>query len=280
MDLLDPYNFFFEVPLYTKIIVDEDNFKSFFSLMLAKDPIDAYNPILKQETTYIITHNPAYSTIPAQKREIDAYTRDILSFEVRCVRNDFRIRIYVKVMIVDYDEEHDKIKKIIVTKIGQHPSIADLHISKIKEYDKVLSNDKLREISKAVGLAANGVGIGSFVYLRRVFEYLIEEAHKLAKNDDNWNEVQYDKNRMTEKINQLKHHLPSFLVENKNLYAILSKGIHELEENECLEYFEAVKVGIELILDEKVDEFNKKKKIEDAKKRIQNIERKIENNAK
>jgi len=80
---------------------------------------------------------------------------------------------------------------------------------------------------------------------------------------------------MVEKIELLKEHLPPFLVANKAIYSILSVGIHELDEQECLKHFEALKVGIELILDEKVDVYNKRKKIEEAQSRIQNITQQI-----
>jgi hypothetical protein len=46
--------------------------------------------------------------------------------------------------------------------------------------------------------------------------------------------------------------LPEFLVKNSAIYGILSKGIHELSEQDCLEIFPAVKLGIELILDDKI----------------------------
>jgi hypothetical protein len=74
-----------------------------------------------------------------------------------------------------------------VMKIGQYPSLADLNSDKIKKYRKILG-DKYQEFSKAVGLASHGVGIGSFVYLRRIFENLIEEAHREAIKIDSWNE--------------------------------------------------------------------------------------------
>ena len=191
-------------------------------------------------------------------------------FDLKCVRNGYSIKSYIAITS-DEDEDDEENSKYFVIKIGQFPSVADLHISKIKQYDKVLGKGKLKEITKAVGLAANGVGIGSFVYLRRVFEDLIEEAHQLAKNDNGWNEDLYQRNRMVEKIEQLKLHLPAFLVKNKNMYGILNIGIHSLNENDCLQYFDAIKVGIELILDEKVEKITKMKKIEDAQNRIQRI---------
>ncbi|WP_461449100.1 hypothetical protein [Mucilaginibacter sp.] len=267
MNLLEPYNFMFELPLYSKIVINENNARDFFSLMQVSQSIEGYNPILKQETTYHIRTKPSDGVSYQQKEKIFAY-EGLKSIVIVCARNGFTITTYFDIYKI-YDDKDNV--TYILTKIGQNPSIADLHISKIREYHKVLSKDKLKEFTKAVGLAANGVGIGSFVYLRRVFEDLIEQAHLLSQQDKDWDEMKYKSSKMNERIEQLKHHLPGFLVENKILYSILSKGIHELEENECLQYFEVVKAGIELILDEKVDDYNKKKKIDDARKKIQNV---------
>jgi hypothetical protein len=48
-------------------------------------------------------------------------------------------------------------------KVGQYPSIANLHISRFKDFTKVISKEKIKEVTRGIGLAANGVGIGSFV---------------------------------------------------------------------------------------------------------------------
>jgi hypothetical protein len=37
------------------------------------------------------------------------------------------------------------------------------------------------------------------------------------------------------------------------MYGILSKGIHDLSEEECLAHFEVLRNGIELILDQKLE---------------------------
>lgn len=124
-------------------------------------------------------------------------------------------------------------------------------------------------------MASNGVGIGSFVYLRRVFETLIEDAHQKAKADDEWNEDGYTSTKVSDKIKILENYLPEFLVENKENYGILSKGVHSLEENECLACYEIVKSGIEIILDEKVEELKKNKKIETVKKQISTLNSKL-----
>lgn len=150
-------------------------------------------------------------------------------------------------------------------KIGQYPSSADLSSARIKKYATVLNKDQMHEFSKSIGLASHGVGVGSFVYLRRIFESLVEQAHQEALTDKRWNEAKYNKSRVGEKIKLLKHHLPEFLVENHQVYALMSKGIHELSEKECIEHFQTVRVCIELILDEKVAKNEQKKKIESAR---------------
>ncbi len=139
-----------------------------------------------------------------------------------------------------------------LTKVGQYPSFGDLHTKEIGKYRKVLGKEKYGEFSRAVNLFSHDIGIGSFVYLRRIFEHLIEEAHHDAEESESWNDETFETKRMDEKILSLKDFLPSFLVRNRGIYSILSKGIHKLTEQECLDYFHKVKAGMELILDEKI----------------------------
>lgn len=158
------------------------------------------------------------------------------------------------------------IKNNILQKIGQFPSIADSLEEEIKSYkkelEKDLGKDKSQEFSKAIGLFSHGVGIGSFVYLRRIFESFIYQAKDEAVANGDTTEEAFSQLRMTEKIELLKGYLPEVLVENKIMYGIVSKGIHELSEDECKKYFNTVKMGIELILDEKIA----KRKAEEKKK--------------
>ncbi len=157
-------------------------------------------------------------------------------------------------------------------KIGQWPSVADFQIPQAEKYRKIIGGEEYKEFTKGIGLSAHGVGIGSFVYLRRVFENLIEEARTKVQEDGSGfdNEV-YLKARMNDKILMVKKYLPEFLVENRNLYSILSKGIHDLTEKECLDYFETMKIGIEQILDEKIIQKDKIEKAIKAKEAIQKI---------
>ena len=161
-------------------------------------------------------------------------------------------------------------------KIGQLPSLADLQFSEIgKKYDKVLPEEDLKNLKKAIGLVAHGAGAGSFVYLRRIFENLIFETYKDNTPALGITEADFKTQRMEDKVEVLKKFLPSQLVEMKSIYSILGKGVHELSEEECLRYFAPLKLSIELILDQKIE--NKEKLERDAlvKKQLQDIHQQL-----
>jgi hypothetical protein len=59
------------------------------------------------------------------------------------------------------------------------------------------------------------------------------------------------------------------------LYSILSLGVHELDEKSCLAHFDTLRVGIEIILDEQLEELKKKEKIEFAKHKLAELKRQV-----
>jgi len=163
------------------------------------------------------------------------------------------------------DMEHTILFDLIVTdnqiiKIGQFPSVADLSLPKIEKYKSVLDKTLLVEFNKAIGLDAHEIGIGAFVYLRRIIEKLVFDKYERFSNELNISAKDFKNMRFEDKIDLLKDHLPSILIDNKNVYGILSKGIHELSEAECKDMFPIVKIGIELILDEMLAEKERKTK--------------------
>lgn len=163
----------------------------------------------------------------------------------------------------------------IIQKIGQYPSVANSLEEEIKVYKKELGREKGEEFSKAIGLFSHGIGIGAFVYLRRIFEGFIYEAKDQALSDGAITEDDFTQKRMVEKIELLKDYLPSVIVEHKAYYGVVSKGIHELSENECKEYFNVVKQGIELILDEKIAKKEAQRKKEAFTKGLSTITQKV-----
>ncbi len=72
---------------------------------------------------------------------------------------------------------------------------------------------------------------------------------------------------MSEKIDLLgTDYLPEIMVNNKEIYGILSKGIHELSEKECIENFPILFNSIEVILETKLmKDLEEKRKIDNTK---------------
>lgn len=246
--------FIFNTPLYQKVFINEEN--NFLEDILYNNlSFDGYNPFQHKESTFQTIKGLCYYGANAIN------ITGVKSLNLQCGRYKDELIIHVY-----WDAEERSIMKI-----GQYPSVADIHIGQIKQYNKVLSKEKLREFTRAIGLAANGVGVGSFVYLRRIFESLIFEIADETINNGLVNKEIFEKSRMDEKIELLKDYLPQFLVENKSIYKILSAGIHELSEDECLAYFDVMRVSIELILDERLGALKKEAKAEKARKALSTI---------
>jgi hypothetical protein len=155
-------------------------------------------------------------------------------------------------------------------KIGQLPSLADLALPIASKYAKQIDSALRNELHKAIGLAAHGVGIGSFAYLRRVFERMLDK-HRLEADPKGTDIANYERMRVDEKIEALKAVLPAFLVKHAKIYGLLSKGIHELSEEECLEAFPAIRNGIILILEQDFQEEERKRIEVEASKAISSL---------
>ena len=153
--------------------------------------------------------------------------------------------------ICSMNEEHHLDYIVLATdnsmmKIGQYPSIADMTFPELDAYKHVISKEDRKELGTAIGLFASGVGAGSYVYLRRILERLVYQAKEAAA--DTIDSEMFEQARVAEKIKMLEGYLPDILVKNTTIYGILSKGIHELSEEECRKYFPVVKECIYQIL--------------------------------
>lgn len=255
--------FHLEMPLYKKIVVTKKNCKRIQELLNFNGTIDAYCIYCEKESVFDNTENPGWGSFVLREGKSETY--NLSSYA--CTRN--RTHEYTSYFRVCHS---------VIEKVGQFPSVADLQIPQIHKYRKLLGNEKYKEFTRAIGLAAHGVGIGSFVYLRRIFEGLIEDAYSIASQNPKFNKEEYNRGRIEKKILLLKDFLPEFLAKHRSIYSILSRGIHELSEEECLKYFNSIKVGIELILDEKIKELEKKEKEKEASGTISKIAGELKTN--
>jgi len=214
-----------------------------------------FNPIQKYRTTFTVqkcdlayrSHAGVYQGAAVLMRRTqetfwDASLNGLSAVALTCKQSGDK-------MIIFFKETGEG-----VTKVGQIPSLADLRFAEVADkYEKQLSEEDLKNYKMAIFGHAHGVGIGSFVYLRRIFENLITETFVLHGVKLGIKAKDFRQLHMEKKVDALKSVLPSQLVDMKLAYGILSKGLHELTEEECLKYFLPIRLSIELILDQKID---------------------------
>jgi hypothetical protein len=246
-----PQEFLIDIPIYKGVDVKLYSYEYSHKIEYPDAAIDAFC-IECGLSSVFNADNP-----PITNRNFDRYKENFekdKDFDVilRCSRNsNHEMRFYFAQ------------RNGILMKVGQLPSIADLLEHRVGKYRNILG-DKYIELTRAIGLASHGIGIGSYVYLRRVFERLIEEAYERAKDTISKTPIEFQQLPMQEKIKLLKEYLPKILVSNSNVYSILSKGIHDLGEDECLDNYSVIEKAIELILDEEIerkDHLEKEKQI-------------------
>lgn len=244
---LDRQKILAEDPVYTEYDLSSFNEENIYKLFTSGS-IDSYCPSCERKSVFIIQNPQPYSTEPKEK----ALTKfGLIEVRATCIRTSTsgvtdRCEHDFYVIYKRYSNE--------LIKIGQYPSKATIDFGELDEAFKELDKGSRKELGTSIGLYAHGVGIGSFVYLRRIFETLVEEAHIQAKAEKNWDENTYKSLKMIEKITALKGHLPSRLVKSAHLYGILSKGIHELSEEDCLKEYPLVKQAVQLILMQRHEE--------------------------
>ena len=266
-------NFLQTAGLYESMKIDEDNIEELILLLDGKVRISAYckeckekrvflmkpyihfeeddtgcysqklsEEVFRLQKSYILENTPSLNgSVKKQNTawkwknwQIEEVSR-VLVFRFVCSMNDEHHLDYI-VLTTDNS----------MTKIGQYPSVADMTFPELDAYKHVISKEDRKELGTAIGLFASGVGAGSYVYLRRILERLIYQAKTTA--GDAVNDEEFGNARVAERIKMLRGYVPEILIQNTTIYGILSKGIHELSEEECRKYFPVVKECIYQIL--------------------------------
>lgn len=258
------------LPLYQKIMVDPLmvgrllNFLSSDSMIednSSRVVFDSFCPKCKKESTFrdLFTNRDISSTnlnvnLDYQKNRIVTnftlarLNEYVFIKEYMCSRNHSHIHSFYFL----FDGKH-------LTKVGQTlPPTASFAIES-KKYAKYFPSIQ-KELFISMKLYSDSLGVAAILYLRRIFEKLINKAateYLLSHPED---EVKIKEARMADRIDILKDVLPDFLVENKSMYSILSSAVHELEEDVCLSAYPFIKDSILLILDQEIERISTKNK--------------------
>ena len=178
--------------------------------------------------------------------------------------------------------------------VDQYHNAVFLELEKQVEYPKdykPASNQELSllggeraEFFKGLNCERSGLGAAAFLYYRRVVEKrrnkIFDQIIKVLKDsphtyDELIQELQSAKSegQFVNSINKIKAAFPdSLLISGENplklLYSALSVGVHELSDEDCLEYAEDVRVVL-LAMSERIDMLlSESKNINGAIKRL------------
>ena len=259
--------------LYDSIQINEDNIIDLIFLLDGKVRISDYCKECKEERVFTMKpyiyfskdtkecspHKLSEKLMEVQRQNVIKNTppvgeigsKENIAWEWKDWQNDYMSRILVFQFACSMNEDHYLDYIVLTTdnsmmKIGQYPSVADMTFPELDAYKHVISKEDRKELGTAIGLFASGVGAGSYVYLRRILERLIYKAKGTA--GDTVNDEKFGQAKMAERIKMLEGYLPETLTKNTIIYGILSKGLHELSEEECRKYFPVVKECIYQIL--------------------------------
>ena len=200
--------------------------------------------------------------IPELEEAMDSLCQELTSFHNALFFDkhfscpEFK-KIYKASFTLDYQKEKNR---IVLIKIGQYPHLSLISSSDTQEYDKILEKfDAKEDYKKAIRNHTNGDTIGAYVYLRRVIEKYINYTFKTNKNELGISENDFLRKKTIDKISELKDFVPQMLIDNREIYSIVSLGIHELKEEECNEYYPYLKDIIEYVLSTELSKKNAQK---------------------
>ena len=286
-------NFLLDSGLYASIFIEEENISDFIELVKGNVKISTYCKECEQERVFTMKPIKYYHMTGQEGNEKltceslgdrMSSMQDVMSIAKienkntdawELIKSNFAdiTRLMNFEFICSMDEKHHLDFTVLVNdnsfmKIGQFPSIADITFPGLDDYKHVISKQDRSELGTAIGLFANGVGAGSYVYLRRILERLVYQAKENA--GDKVDNDSFENAKVADRIKMLEGYLPDILIQNTTIYGILSKGIHELSEEDCLNYFPVVKECIFQILG-MWENMRKKQADEDALNKALNV---------
>ena len=216
------------------------------------ESINMYNPKLNDK---VIDYSKSeYSTFSTESK-INIYEGNSKFFifkNFQCPTCDERL-----IMIFLY--ENDCMTKIYQSFVSD--IIQDSDIQQFKKM-KLLNEHDLVELNNANKCKKQGMNIASFVYMRRIFENMLQRIYEEHKTEI----ILKDPSKkftdffVKEKVQLLKPYLPMLMSEEATsdkyikLYKLLSEGIHKLNEDVCEGLYNIIKELLLMILEKEIQE--------------------------
>ena len=233
----------FENAWYYKLIsLKELSIRSFCEACNAESVFCAtFSGTFKEIATECMTATTnVFDAASSKKYECFAGKSFILTFTFLCAK--CKRPHYYSILITDGN----------ILKIGQYPSYTSNEVQDVRKYKNLISK-YYPELTKSINAYSQGMGVGAFVYLRRILEHLVESrftGDKSWKFDEKFKAVEAAEQLIPEELSPAK----------LRIYSILSKGVHEYTEEECMELYLVVKFVVERMLDIELEKQENKRK--------------------
>ncbi|MGZ8251174.1 MAG: hypothetical protein ACXW1P_02415 [Methylophilaceae bacterium] len=253
------------LPLYTPVAIGSNASPTVRAILTYVAIVDFYCPACKKFTPFqgvlsLETQNSMASELMAAKSfgvAAGFWTQKKFSKELSCTRANHKTIFHFQI-----EDGH-------LLKVGQYPSIADINFGEVLEFASALGEQRTHELNKAIELAGNGAGLGAYIYLKKIFESLLEDAHQIALSNKAWDEAGYLAANISNKVKILAPHLPSFILEHPEHYAMLDHGLDELTDAICLEQFNALKTAVLVITDERLAQLTRDLRVSQASESLE-----------
>ena len=211
----------------------------------------------------------------------EKYNNEIVNGRIRDLRyqcascNKFQ-RIF---LIAFHTEKKDKdYDSLVLEKVGQYPAWS---IDMDKELEKMLGKHA-EYYKRGLICESQSYGIGAYAYFRRITEDVIDELLESILDLVEEGEKEQYREKLEEakrekiaekKINLVKDLLPKSLqVEGMNplkeLYGVLSQGIHDETDEECMEKAEAIRGILVFLVNQVIRTKTDKKSFTEGMKKI------------
>ncbi len=201
---------------------------------------------------------------PYPKTFLNEYGKWYIEYQLTCTNDSS----HKYLMIISIEQ---RLGTFIVKKIGQDPSMLSVHGFDFEKYKEQLTKINAYDDYKKADLSnTEHFYVGAYAYLRRIFEKMlnnyIKDNNVTLKDDHVETQIKAVKDCFDSRIKDLL----------KNLYSILSKSIHELDEEQSKEYYQYLKAIIDIQLEFEYTENEKNKQ----SKQLNSILNKIVNEIK
>lgn len=191
----------------------------------------------------------------------------------------FLVRFWLENIVQKNEAGEDITQEVVyMEKVGQHPS---WDIAMDKELETLLG-DHAEFYKRGLICESQGYGIGAFAYYRRIIEEIIDgllvsiEDLIVAEDKEKYATALAAVKKTTvtqEKIRLVKDLLPVSLRPNDMnpldaLHSALSEGLHTENEEDCLEYAEAIRDALVFLVNRLIRTKSENKSFTDSMRRI------------